>query len=171
MAINSLKSTNMKKLISILSFAAIIAIVITACKSKPISVTSPVKFEDTVGLAQFQNWKVMNERAEFEEYQAWKKGEVAPVVSAPVAKTTARRSSSTSGSMTSSSTNYAKTTTKKKGWSKGAKYAAIGGGGGAVLGAVINKRNRVAGGVFGGLLGGGLGYILGHNQDKKDGRF
>ena len=67
----------MKKLISILSIAAILALVISACKSKPVTVTSPVKYEDTAGLAQFQSWKAMNERAEFEEYQAWKRGELA----------------------------------------------------------------------------------------------
>ena len=68
------------------------------------------------------------------------------------------------------STNNAKVETRKKGVSKSAKYAIIGGTGGAVLGAVINKRNRVAGGVIGGVLGGGLGYGIGRKQDKKDGR-
>jgi hypothetical protein len=46
--------------------------------------------------------------------------------------------------MVSESQNSAKTTTKK-GWSKAAKGTAIGAGTGAVLGAVINKKNRVAG--------------------------
>jgi len=59
---------------------------------------------------------------------------------------------------------------KKKGWSKTAKYSAIGGGAGILLGAVINKRNRVLGGVIGGVIGGGLGYGIGRSQDKKDGR-
>lgn len=41
---------------------------------------------------------------------------------------------------------------------------------GAILGAVINKKNRVAGGVIGGVIGGGVGYGIGRSQDKKDGR-
>ena len=74
-----------------------------------------------------------------------------------------------SGSMTSSTTNEAKVA-KKKGWSKAAKYSVIGAGSGAILGAVINKRNRVAGGIIGGVLGGGVGYGIGRSNDKKDGR-
>ncbi|MBK8142067.1 MAG: glycine zipper 2TM domain-containing protein [Chitinophagaceae bacterium] len=68
-----------------------------------------------------------------------------------------------------STTNEAKVA-KKKGWSKAAKYSVIGAGSGAILGAVINKRNRVAGGIIGGVLGGGVGYGIGRSNDKKDGR-
>ena len=69
--------------------------------------------------------------------------------------TTAKKTSTnnnSSGTMNSESTNNAKVS-KKKGWSKTAKYSAIGGGAGIVLGAVINKRNPVAGGVIGGVIG------------------
>ena len=153
----------MKKLFYILMCATVIAFIGTACKSKQLVDLNQrqLTYEDTVGFAQFQAWKALNERMD-------------PVLAydpnpAPVQKVVRSRRS-TSGTMSSSSTNYAKTT-KKKGWSKAAKYAAVGGGGGVILGAVINKRNRVAGGIFGGILGGGLGYVLGRAQDKKDGRF
>lgn len=73
-------------------------------------------------------------------------------------------------SMQSSTSNEAKTA-QKKGWSKAAKYAVIGSAGGAVMGAVINKRNRVKGAVIGGVLGGGGGYLFGRSKDKKDGRY
>ncbi|MEO5946835.1 MAG: hypothetical protein ABIP79_08465, partial [Chitinophagaceae bacterium] len=86
-------------------------------------------------------------------------------------KTAVRQTSSgNSGTMSSSTTNEAKVA-KKRGWSKAAKYGVIGGGTGVVLGAVINKKNRVAGGAIGGAVLGGLGYVLGRAQDKKDGRF
>jgi hypothetical protein len=59
----------------------------------------------------------------------------------------------------------------KKGWSKAAKGAVIGGVGGAVIGGVINKRNRAAGAAIGGVIGAGGGYVLGRTMDKKDGRY
>ncbi len=146
----------MKKFFSIITITAVVAVVMSACKGG--NSTKVVSYEDTVGFAQFQAWKAMNERID-------------PTVAYGSNTNTARRTSSVNktNSMSSSTTNSAKTT-KKKGWSKAAKYAAIGGGGGAVLGAVINKRNRVAGGVIGGVLGGGIGYGIGRSQDKKDGR-
>ena len=119
---------------------------------------------DTAGLAQFQAWKVMNERVSIEETFGNQEAVAAPVVKR---KTTSTRPKTVA--MNSSSTHEAKVA-KKKGWSKAAKYAVIGGGSGAVLGAVINKKDRVKGGVVGGVVLGGLGYIIGRSQDKKDGR-
>ena len=146
----------MKKLFSIITITAVVAVVMSACKGG--NSTKAVSYEDTVGFAQFQAWKTMNERMD-------------PNAAYATTNSSVRKTSSVnkSGSMNSSTTNSAKTT-KKKGWSKAAKYAAIGGGGGAILGAVINKRNRVAGGIIGGVLGGGIGYGIGRSQDKKDGR-
>jgi hypothetical protein len=40
-----------------------------------------------------------------------------------------------------------------------------------VIGAVIHKKNRVAGGVIGGVVGAGVGYGIGRTIDKKDGRY
>ena len=72
--------------------------------------------------------------------------------------------------MNSSSTHTAEVA-KKTGMSKAAKGAIIGGAGGAILGAVINKKNRVLGGVLGAVIGGGAGYGIGRSKDKKDGRY
>lgn len=48
-----------------------------------------------------------------------------------------------------------------------AKGAVIGGGSGAILGAVINKRNRAVGGVIGGVVGAGAGYAVGKHIDNR----
>jgi outer membrane lipoprotein SlyB len=58
---------------------------------------------------------------------------------------------------------------QKKGWSKAAKGAVIGGAGGAVVGAAVSKK-RGKGAIIGGVVGAGTGYIIGRNEDKKDGR-
>lgn len=149
----------MKKILSIITITAAVAVVMAACNTVPGTI-KPISYEDTVGFSQFQAWKAMNERIDPSEvYMANTKNSAAR-------KTSTAKSS---GSMNSSTTNNAKTA-KKKGWSKAAKYSAIGGGTGIVLGAIINKRNRVAGGIIGGVLGGGIGYGIGRSQDKKDGR-
>jgi hypothetical protein len=159
----------MKKLLSILAVTAVIGLILASCKNHNQILGekyNSIKYEDTVGFAQFQQWKAMNERLDPSQYQPY-----APA-QAPVAYSThkpARRYSN--GRMSSSSSNYARTTTRKRGWSKAAKYTAIGGGTGVVLGAVINKRNRLAGGLVGGVLLGGAGYLLGHSQDKREGRY
>ncbi len=149
----------MKKVLSIIVITAAVAVVMTACKGNSVT-PQQISYDDTVGFSQFQAWKAMNERVD----PSMSYGKAAPVA---VAK---KRSYAKSGSMNSSTTNTAQSS-KKKGWSKSAKYAAIGGGSGAILGAVINKRNRVAGGIIGGILGGGVGYGIGRSQDKKDGRY
>ncbi|HEY6062868.1 MAG TPA: hypothetical protein VIV35_04620, partial [Chitinophagaceae bacterium] len=130
----------MKKILSIITITAAVAVVMAACNSNPFA-TQSVSYLDTTGFAQFKSWKVL------EKLEPGKT--VSSLSSAD--KTVAINKS---GSMTSSETNNAKVA-KKKGWSKAAKYSAIGGGSGIILGAVINKRNRVAGGVVGGFLGGG----------------
>ncbi len=162
----------MKRIFYTLGFVALIAVIMTACNSKPgtIDNTKGVSFGDTVGLAEFQGWKAHNER--MNAIEAYKQSEYAatPAVSRT---TTARKrttSNTNSGSRSSGTENQAKTT-QKKGWSKAAKGAVIGAGSGAVLGAVINKRNRALGAVIGGVVGGGVGYGIGRSKDKKDGRY
>ena len=142
------------KLFSIAIIAALV-VLMTACNTNPIVINAPAA--DTTGFAQFQAWKSMNDKDP---------GTIA------AAKTTASKATTVnkSGTMSSSTTNEAKAPAKK-GWSKAAKYAAIGGGTGVLTGAIINKRNRVAGGAIGGLLLGGAGYFIGRHQDKKDGRY
>jgi len=153
----------MKRIFYTFGFVFTIAIVMTACTNKPktaLDNTKGLSYADTVGLAEFQDWKAHNERVA--AIEAYKKSE-------NVTTTTRRRPASQSGSMVSSSENQAKVA-KKKGWSKAAKGATIGAGSGAVLGAVINKRNRALGAVIGGVVGGGVGYGIGRSADKKDGR-
>ena len=47
-----------------------------------------------------------------------------------------------------------------------AKGAIIGAGLGAAAGAIIHRRDPVAGGIVGAVLGGGAGYVIGNNEDK-----
>lgn len=153
----------MKKFLLFIGMAAIVAVVLSACQSKPASQT--LSFVDTAGLAQFQSWKAMNEKVP----------PVQPIVvvnqqaPAPVKKKASTKTQS--GSMNTLSTHEGKVAEKKKGWSKAATYSAIGGGAGIALGAVVHKKNRVLGGAIGGAVLGGLGYLIGRSQDKKDGRY
>ena len=150
----------MKRYLIIAVLIVSAAVLMVACNRQPQTAGQSVIFADTTGLAEFQQWKAMNERMDPSMYQ-----QAAPVQQRTVVvRETAPRSS---GTMASSSSN----TAKKKGWSKAAKGAVIGGASGAVLGAVIHKKNRVVGGVVGGILGGGIGYGIGRSQDKKDGRY
>jgi hypothetical protein len=154
----------MKRIFTLIAITAAVAVLMASCsgKSGTSAETKPIGYDDTAGLAQFQAWKMMNERADAMAYNQVK----APV--APARQTTTKRSTSTnSGTMSSTSTNQAKV---KKGWSKSAKYAVIGGVAGGVAGAVINKKNRTVGAVIGTVLGAGAGYGIGRSQDKKDGR-
>ncbi|MDQ3845526.1 MAG: glycine zipper domain-containing protein [Bacteroidota bacterium] len=192
----------MKKIIPIFS----IAIVMAACTSNPKENTSsvipsqveqqaPVFNPDTVGLAQFQQWKAQHELATVEEYnqpahyvtaapvKKIKKVPNAPVhktvISAPTPeKSTAETNTSVSspsadtkesGAISTESSESAKVP-EKKGWSKAAKGTAIGAGTGAAAGAIIFKKNRAAGAVIGGVVGGAVGYGVGRDMDKKDNR-
>ena len=56
---------------------------------------------------------------------------------------------------------------QKKKLSPQAKGTIIGAGAGALGGALINKRNRGAGGVIGGVVGAGAGYAVGKHVDNK----
>ena len=145
----------MKKLFTIISIFTALAVIMTACTYNPSN--APVNNTDTTGFAQFQEWKALQEQQEAEKAMAATVKETKTVVY------------TNSGTMSSSTTNEAKT--EKKGWSKAAKYGVIGGGTGVVLGAVINKKNRVVGGTVGGVVLGGLGYLWGRSKDKKEGRY
>jgi protein-L-isoaspartate O-methyltransferase len=124
-----------------------------------------MKKVDATELAQFETWK---ETKTLEALQTEKASYVAPKKT--TSATAKRTVNYQSPKMVSESQNAAKTTTKK-GWSKAAKATAIGAGAGAVLGAVINKKNRAVGAVIGGVIGGGGGYVIGRGMDKKDGRY
>lgn len=171
----------MKKLLPFLSIVVMSALFFVACNNKPQTDANTGKvltYTDTLGLSEFQKWKALNELkdptvyynqgSEYASSQPTKTVvKYVPVKSSSTRRTTASRS--TSGSMNSVAQYPAKTAVKK-GWSRRAKGAAIGGGGGAILGAVINKNNRLLGGAIGGAIGAGLGYVIGNELDKKHGR-
>jgi YMGG-like Gly-zipper len=165
----------MKNLLPLLSILIIAAIVMAACNGKPqVDANNGVlTYTDTAGLAEFQKWKTLNELRDPAVYYtqgkevAYQPAKKSTRTSSPVRKTYS--SSSKTGSMNSVAQYPAKTTTKK-GWSRRAKGAVIGGGGGAILGAVINKNNRLVGGAIGGAVGAGLGYVIGNELDRKHGR-
>jgi hypothetical protein len=158
----------MKKILSILSIATVAVLLFTACNRKSDTAgTSQLSYSDTVGLAQFQNWKMQNETLNPNQYQQAAQRTTVP--KAPARTTRKPAPNYGSGSMSSMSQNTAKV--QKKGWSKAAKGAAIGGGAGAIAGAVLIKKNRLAGGAIGGIVGAGIGYLIGHSKDKKDGRY
>jgi len=160
----------MKKLLPLFSILFIV-IVIAACNSKPqTDVNNVLTSADTIGLAEFQKWKTQNELKDPTVY--YQQGNET-VASQPVKRITRSytpvRKSSVSNSMNSVAQYPAKTSVKK-GWSRKAKGAVIGGSGGAIIGALVNKNNRLVGGALGGALGAGLGYVIGNELDKKHGR-
>ncbi len=145
----------MKQLLLFIAIAAVVSVAAVGLNN-----SAQKKKMDATELAQFQAWKESNTQEQ--NYLAPKQA---------ATRTVAKRTTSyQSPKMVSESQNAAKTTTKK-GWSKAAKATAIGAGAGAVLGAVINKKNRALGAVIGGVIGGGGGYVLGRGMDKKDGRY
>ena len=169
-------------------FAVGTVVIMASCSQnnpRPETDTVTLRPTDTAGLAQFQAWKAQNELATALALQAQQLEAQQPVrevvrervvyVNEPRSTTrrsssTARRSSSGSGG-SKAGTSSGTTQQEKKGWSKAAKGAVIGGAGGAVVGAVVNKRNRAVGAVIGGVLGGAAGYGIGRSKDKKDGRY
>jgi len=180
-----IKFALMKRILFALSTVAVMA----SCSNnnpRTAAETQTIAPADTAGLAQFQAWKAQNELAVANQLAQQNQAanqqptEVVrerivyvdrPTTSTRRSSSSTRRSTSSSngsGVYNSTSTNTAQ---QKKGWSKAAKGAVIGGAGGAVLGAVINKKNRAAGAVIGGVLGGAVGYGIGHGKDKKDGRY
>ncbi|MFL5808329.1 MAG: glycine zipper 2TM domain-containing protein [Flavisolibacter sp.] len=187
----------MKKLLPILSIV-LLAVFMVACNQVPkpnvASQQAPALAADTTGLASYQLWKAQNELASTQQYNQpvsaapQQEKQVIIYRNAPAPKVRTKSSSSKSSSSQSSpvatnsgvsnsdngiasstGTNEAKSTAKK-GISKAAKGAIIGGVGGAIAGAVINKKNRVAGAIIGGVIGGGGGYAIGRGMDRKDGR-
>jgi len=169
----------MKNLLPLLSVLIIAAITMIACKGKPQTEATNGKvmtYTDTLGLAEFQKWKTLNELKDASVYYnqgtevAYQPAKKVTSSSAPARRSTRTYSSSSSSGSMNSVAQYPAKTSMKKGWSRRAKGAVIGGGGGAILGAVINKNNRLVGGALGGAVGAGLGYIIGNEMDKKHGR-
>jgi hypothetical protein len=158
-----------------------------ACSTNPparIGTQTAVSVSDTVGLAEFKEWKAeqkAEERShvirEVEKVKTVYVSTPAPA-SPPVASPSkypdvpgASNGGYEDEPISSETEAEIETVQKNKGWSKAAKGAAIGAGSGAVIGAVINKRNRAVGAVIGGVAGGAVGYGIGRGMDKRDGRY
>ena len=170
----------MKKIFATVAIAAIFA----ACNSNTKTSEQAVQQGDTVGLAQFKEWKMQQEFIEqsrmyggVDDQQNIDAQADAPreVVREKVVyrdRPAPRRTTTTSSGTSNTGTVAAPAPAEeKKGWSKAAKGTAIGAGSGAVIGAVVNKKNRAAGAVIGGVIGGVGGYVIGRSKDKKDGRY
>ncbi len=169
----------MKKFLSIFT----VVIIFTACKSKTDSTLSTPKnmvLVDTTGLSKSNvltdvgnNKYVINDKG-VKTPVTNKPVVVKPVASSSQKNTTANNSGSNSnggGSGNNTPTTTSEAPVKQdKGWSDAAKGTAIGAGSGAVLGAVLDKNNRVQGAVIGSAVGAGAGYIIGRHRDKKSGR-
>ncbi|MGJ7031366.1 YMGG-like glycine zipper-containing protein [Niabella hirudinis] len=175
----------MKKIIP---FAAIaIMILAMACRNtKKEDSTGAIPVQDTLGLAEYQKWKMENEvRNRLEQEQQL---ENAGAVAAPAAAARSSASSSrrSSGSSSSRGTTYrsgggdggyssgssgtvaqAPAPQKRKGMSHTAKGAIVGAASGAIIGAVANRKNRLGGGVVGGVIGAATGAGVGAIVDKK----
>jgi|GEM_PF-5384275 len=142
---------------------------LSACNSNP---SAPLQTQraDTTGLSDYQHAKARSlaNASELDSTeQSSRQKQVAPqqirYVASPKPAVAANNSTANNGTGTTA-------TPAKKGISKTAKVAIIGGVAGAAGGALINKKNRVAGAVVGGLLGAGAGAVIGTAQDKRDGR-
>ena len=165
----------MKKLLPILSILIAGAVLMSACNRKPVDDPNSGKvlsYVDTAGLADFQKWKTQNELKDPAVYyqQGTEASANHPARKATKSYSPVQKNSNTGDGSLNSVSQYPAKTTVKKGWSRKAKGAVIGGGGGAILGAVINKNNRIVGGAIGGALGAGIGYVIGNELDKKHGR-
>src|ERR1043165_8016009 len=152
----------MKQIISTVAVAAIT--VMASCSSpstmreKEAAVQAQQKTIDSLQLAMTRQHVIdsMNQVAKDKELENKK----TVAYSAPVAKKVRRSTPVRSASYSQNSVgSYAGNSTpvyepvaapEKRGWSAKAKGAVIGTGVGAAPGAIINKRNRVAGGIIGG---------------------
>lgn len=158
----------MKRILSVIALASVVAI---SCNTNPQAPnTTQLNSVDTTGFAQFQQWKAQHELSTPDQYgQTSTSANTAnrqTVVYVPEHRTVRHyRSGRTVYTSSSSNTAY------RRGWSRAAKGAVIGGAGGAILGAVIDRKSRLAGGVIGGVLGAGAGYGIGRHLDKKHGRY
>lgn len=156
----------MKNILPILA----LAITLAACKTKVNTAENSNKnmvLVDTTGLSKHvvlydvgNNKYVVTEKA--------------VETKAPIRRASANRTRNNNNSNTGYSSGTNTTTNasypQDKGWSHAAKGTAVGGGSGAILGAVLNKENRLGGAIVGSVIGAGAGYIIGRSQDRKSGR-
>lgn len=157
----------MKKIIPILLITAALAACNTKVKNE--ANTTNAVLIDTTGLSKDYDLKAVGDNKFVIEEK-----EVEPIKK-PVVRRAPRRNN---GDNNNANTNYSSGTNtstnaaypQDKGWSHAAKGTAVGGGSGAILGAVLNKDNRVGGAIVGSVIGAGAGYVIGRSVDKKTGR-
>ena len=165
-------------------FIIAVAVLFSACTQtkKEDSSKNGLSVSDTLGLAEFQRFKMMNELGQTMQYQQ----AIAPSPTqnyyTPV-KRSINRYYTTGSRRSSSGTRYASNSNggyssnggyatrqqpARKRWSHTAKGAVVGGVSGAVIGAVANRRNRLGGGVVGAVVGAAAGAGIGAIVDKRE---
>ena len=173
---------NIKKTLPL--FIIAIVVLFSACTQtkKEESSKSGLSVSDTLGLAEFQRYKMINEIRQSMQYE--KEMPPAPVQNYyATVKRSASRWYATSSRRSSSGTRYASNSNRgyssnggyatpqqpaRKRWSHTAKGAVVGGVSGAVIGAVANRRNRLGGGVVGAVVGAATGAGIGAIVDKRE---
>ena len=172
----------MKKFSIVLIAAVLSTFFIMSCTSrKKDAEAAAVQVQDTLGLAEYQKWKMESEiREKIEAEKELENNAVA--ASAATRRSSAasssrsgnrvyRSSGSSSGTSNSSGSGTASAPApapQRKGMSHTAKGAIVGAASGAVIGAVANKKNRLGGGVVGGVIGAATGAGVGAIVDKKE---
>ncbi len=173
---------NIRKILPFAVLAIVIFMVACTNTKKEDASVSTIPNQDTIGLAEYQRWKMENEIKE--QIQNEKDQQAAAVTAAPAsrkststARTSSSRSSSGSGTYSSGSSSSGSSNSgtvaqpqqqQRKGMSHTAKGAIVGAASGAVIGAVANKKDRLGGGVVGGVIGAATGAGVGAIVDKKE---
>jgi hypothetical protein len=73
------------------------------------------------------------------------------------------------GSVAAEAQGYYVTQTRPA-WSQRATGAVVGAGSGAVVGAIVNRRDPMAGAAIGSVIGAGIGYLVGRSEDRNNPR-
>lgn len=168
---------NTKKILPLIAIAFIV--LFSACTQTKKDDTSKTGISpyDTLGLAEFQRFKL---ESEIRRNIALENAMMAPPAQnyAPARMTyrnsAAPRSYRSAAPRYSSSraTNGGYATPRqqpaRKKWSHTAKGAVVGGASGAIIGAVANKKNRLGGGVVGAVVGAATGAGIGAIVDKRE---
>ncbi|MCF3107840.1 YMGG-like glycine zipper-containing protein [Niabella sp. CC-SYL272] len=159
-------------------------ILVVACRNtKKEDSAGAIPVQDTLGLAEYQKWKMENEvrnRLQ-QEQQLENAAPAATSRSSAVSSHRSSRSSSSRGttyrsgggggdynSGSSGTVAQAPEPQRRKGMSHTAKGAIVGAASGAIIGAVANRKNRLGGGVVGGVIGAATGAGVGAIVDKKE---
>lgn len=167
-----------------LVIAAAVVVLLSACTQtkKDSANDTGISVTDTLGLAEFQRWKMeseIRERIRMEDEMAAATAPVPARSYAPARTSSSRSYASSRRSGTryassnrgySSNGGYATTRQQpaRKKWSHTAKGAVVGGASGAIIGAVANKKNRLGGGVVGAVVGAATGAGIGAIVDKRE---